>query len=92
MCCRQVQRRAVGTVARRTFVQAAHGREFDLKLQRNKYHSVLDDEFKLVSGEVLPEVRIDWEQWVRICVVCYESCGPWHSHVMLVRVFACCAT
>lgn len=63
-----MQRRAVGTATRRTFVQAAHGKDFDPKLQRNKYHSVLDGEFKLVSGEVLPEVRIDWEQWV--CAVC----------------------
>lgn len=52
----------------RTFVQAANGHVFDPSLKRNKYQSVLDGEFKLVSGEVLPEIRIDWEQWVGVCV------------------------
>lgn len=52
-------------------MRAAQGGELlDQPLQRNKYQSVLDGEFRLVSGEVLPEVKIDWEQWVRQSAAC----------------------
>lgn len=59
-------RSAAAAVGRRTFVRAAGGRELDAPLQRNKYQSVIEGDFRLVSGEVLPEVKIDWEQWVRV--------------------------
>lgn len=57
--------RALAPATRRTYVVMTPGVEDSGHLKRNKYHSVLEGEFKLISGEVLPEVRIDWEQWVR---------------------------
>ncbi|ETL97521.1 homoserine O-acetyltransferase [Phytophthora nicotianae CJ01A1] len=35
----------------------------DFTLTRNKYQSVLKEEFPLELGGSLPEVTIDWEQW-----------------------------
>ncbi|KAF4039169.1 alpha/beta hydrolase fold [Phytophthora infestans] len=35
----------------------------DLALTRNKYQSVLKEEFRLELGGSLPEITIDWEQW-----------------------------
>jgi hypothetical protein len=61
----------VTTAARRTFVVGT-----DAGLKRNKYHSVLEGEFPLVCGGSLPEVHIEWEQWVRPMELCAESaCG-----------------
>ncbi len=57
------------TLGRRSFVQDANQEKHVGPLTRNKYSSVLEGEFPLVSGESLPEVHIEWEQWVCVLIL-----------------------
>ncbi|KAF1779312.1 Alpha/Beta hydrolase fold [Phytophthora cactorum] len=60
---RSVLNQAAQQQQRSYVVDPKRGNGGDFTLTRNKYQSVLKEEFPLELGGSLPEVTIEWEQW-----------------------------
>ncbi|KAG3032220.1 hypothetical protein JG687_00007194 [Phytophthora cactorum] len=60
---RSVLNQAAQQQQRSYVVDPKRGNGGDFTLTRNKYQSVLKEEFTLELGGSLPEVTIEWEQW-----------------------------